>query len=108
MGFGDPIELEYSDPWVDDKNVSMCQQCRDPFTAVNRKHHCRRCGAVVCQKCSPHKVDLVGFAEPERFCRPCYAGAVVWWSCNDHVTTCAGSNRLRSFCHRYCRNDEVS
>ena len=31
---------------VNDKSVSMCQLCKEPFTITFRRHHCRACGKV--------------------------------------------------------------
>jgi hypothetical protein len=39
--------------WVDDKQVLFCHGCQAKFSVVRRKHHCRRCGNVYCNKCSP-------------------------------------------------------
>ena len=30
--------------------------CSRPFTIMRRKHHCRRCGACVCDRCSGKRV----------------------------------------------------
>nr|CCA18242.1 predicted protein putative [Albugo laibachii Nc14] len=38
--------------WVPDISVQQCMICRFDFSLWNRKHHCRRCGAVVCGSCS--------------------------------------------------------
>lgn len=42
--------------WVEDQKVDACMLCSAPFTLTYRKHHCRRCGKVICGKCS-HFVD---------------------------------------------------
>lgn len=34
--------------WVDDGDVSNCKICRAAFTPINRKHHCRVCGEIIC------------------------------------------------------------
>lgn len=44
--------------WVNDNRVSMCQRCMHPFTMMNRRHHCRACGSVVCHNCSRHSYPL--------------------------------------------------
>ena len=38
--------------WISDDYVHKCQICQDSFNALVRKHHCRNCGGVLCQKCS--------------------------------------------------------
>jgi hypothetical protein len=42
--------------WVPDDAADACTQCRSKFTLLRRRHHCRACGAVVCQSCSGNKV----------------------------------------------------
>merc|ERR1711974_312977 len=37
--------------WVPDKDVSECHYCKLTFTLFRRKHHCRKCGNVYCNKC---------------------------------------------------------
>lgn len=37
--------------WQPDDSVSACPLCQTVFTWYFRKHHCRRCGRVVCNKC---------------------------------------------------------
>ncbi|KAI9269868.1 hypothetical protein BY458DRAFT_489974 [Sporodiniella umbellata] len=48
------LKLKYRDgeqsvtKWEDDKTVKKCPYCESTFTLINRKHHCRLCGKVVC------------------------------------------------------------
>lgn len=44
--------------WVPDEEVTACQECHTAFNLINRRHHCRACGRVVCNKCSPNKLPL--------------------------------------------------
>jgi hypothetical protein len=32
--------------WVSDEAAVACLGCRQPFTALRRRHHCRVCGQV--------------------------------------------------------------
>ena len=45
-------------PWQPDSEVNECPVCSTPFTLFYRKHHCRKCGRVVCANCSPHRITI--------------------------------------------------
>eukprot|EP01137_Pigoraptor_chileana_P028846 Opistho-2@13246 len=36
--------------WKDDSSVRACPECGSSFGLLNRRHHCRLCGGVVCGK----------------------------------------------------------
>lgn len=44
--------------WESDLNAKSCRVCTRKFGLFSRRHHCRKCGLVVCDKCSPWKVFL--------------------------------------------------
>ena len=44
--------------WEPDAGVSKCPICRTTFSFWYRKHHCRKCGRVVCANCSPHRITI--------------------------------------------------
>ena len=44
--------------WQPDSEVSVCPICSRQFTFWFRKHHCRKCGRVVCANCSPHRITI--------------------------------------------------
>ena len=51
--------MEYVRPrWQPDDEVTDCPICEMPFTFWYRKHHCRKCGRVVCASCSPHRITI--------------------------------------------------
>lgn len=41
--------------WLDG---DACHRCRDTFTMLIRKHHCRACGQVFCGKCTSKTTTL--------------------------------------------------
>ena len=38
--------------WAPDSDVSLCMTCGRHFTLTRRRHHCRLCGRILCNKCS--------------------------------------------------------
>lgn len=38
--------------WASDKLVNLCPYCAKTFTFARRRHHCRACGAILCNNCS--------------------------------------------------------
>ena len=44
--------------WQPDGDVDRCPVCRTEFSFWYRKHHCRKCGRVVCAACSPHRITI--------------------------------------------------
>lgn len=44
--------------WQADSAVSECPICNTVFSFWHRKHHCRKCGRVVCSACSPHRITI--------------------------------------------------
>ena len=56
-----------------DTNPS-CNVCGGDFNALRRRHHCRNCGGLCCDKCSPTKCEIpyLGYFKPERVCTDCH------------------------------------
>lgn len=68
------LQLASREPWQRDEAVETCPVCRlVGFDALKRKHHCRRCGSVVCELCSPSKepLSIYAYDAPVRVCRDC-------------------------------------
>uniref|UniRef100_A0A5F8H7A3 NADH:ubiquinone oxidoreductase complex assembly factor 6 n=1 Tax=Monodelphis domestica TaxID=13616 RepID=A0A5F8H7A3_MONDO len=50
---------EHAAVWVPDSEATVCMRCQKAkFTPVNRRHHCRKCGFVVCGPCSEKRFLL--------------------------------------------------
>ena len=64
--------------WEADEDVLTCKGCSQPFSVVRRRHHCRVCGGVFCDRCAPkgaieiNNVDT-GKLQKERACHECVA-----------------------------------
>ncbi|OIT05700.1 PREDICTED: protein FREE1-like [Nicotiana attenuata] len=79
-GFVDLMKLmrplnEEKDFWVPDEAVRNCTGCGTDFSAFNRKHHCRNCGDIFCDKCTQGRVALTADEDalPVRVCDRCMA-----------------------------------
>lgn len=54
-----PKEIPSKSEWTPDSDAKICMCCRkQKFSLFSRRHHCRRCGRVVCDDCSKHRVQL--------------------------------------------------
>ncbi|KAH9641473.1 hypothetical protein HF086_006089 [Spodoptera exigua] len=58
-------------PWAES---DLCQECGTKFTLTMRKHHCRHCGRMLCNKCSNQDVPILKFGmnKPQRVCEICF------------------------------------
>jgi hypothetical protein len=54
--------------WVPDDFSKDCQKCDVPFTLLRRRHHCRLCGALVCNECSSNRKLIPTESKPVRVC----------------------------------------
>lgn len=72
-----PVEV-HAAVWVPDNEATICMHCnKTQFTVINRRHHCRQCGTVVCGPCSNKKLILPGQGggKAVRVCLQCYDAA---------------------------------
>ncbi|KAG7218397.1 hypothetical protein INR49_020432 [Caranx melampygus] len=65
---------EHAAVWVPDSEAAVCMRCQKvKFTPVSRRHHCRKCGYVVCGPCSEKKYLLPSqSSKPVRVCEYCF------------------------------------
>merc|ERR1712137_11471 len=66
----DPDEI--APVWIPDKLLKNCMLCDAKFTTINRRHHCRKCGKLVCGSCSSKKYKLENMGKVCRVCDMCY------------------------------------
>ena len=64
--------------WVADEAASECMACAEPFSLLRWRHHCRGCGAVVCDACAPDRAMVLPAHmgcgdQPQRVCTECRA-----------------------------------
>ncbi|KAM9554771.1 zinc finger FYVE domain-containing protein 26 isoform 3-T3 [Guaruba guarouba] len=61
--------------WIPDDTETICMVCKtERFTMFNRRHHCRRCGRLVCSSCSTKKMAVEACRENlSRVCDQCYS-----------------------------------
>jgi len=66
---------EHAAVWVPDNEATTCMLCKKTkFSVLERRHHCRKCGAVICANCSSKKFLLPSqSSKPLRVCDGCYA-----------------------------------
>ncbi|KAL2964248.1 hypothetical protein AAZX31_17G245700 [Glycine max] len=79
-GFGDWMNLikpadEEKDHWVPDEAVLKCTACGVDFGAFLRRHHCRNCGDIFCDKCTRGRIALTSDEDAlqVRVCDRCMA-----------------------------------
>ncbi|XP_074302414.1 protein FREE1-like [Silene latifolia] len=67
--------IEEKEHWVPDEAVNKCTSCGSNFNAFVRKHHCRNCGEIFCDKCTQGRTPLTldEDATPVRVCDRCMA-----------------------------------
>ena len=55
-----------------------CSKCKTEFGLVQRKHHCRACGNIFCNKCSSKQaiIPKYGIEKEVRVCDTCYGDLV--------------------------------
>jgi len=60
-------------PWDHDDSVNACSSCKDLFSFLRRRHHCRQCGHLFCGNCSDKVLKNVnGYNHPVRACNECF------------------------------------
>jgi flagellin-like hook-associated protein FlgL len=61
--------------WMANDASTSCLICSKQWSMKNRRHHCRRCGRLVCNECSMRTMACDDDEEAKRICDDCYEGA---------------------------------
>ncbi|XP_011866537.1 PREDICTED: uncharacterized protein LOC105561295 isoform X2 [Vollenhovia emeryi] len=57
-----PVNVPTKEEWIPNDRARECNCCKAViFSMFNRRHHCRRCGRVVCAMCSQHRMQVAGY-----------------------------------------------
>ncbi|KAI1711295.1 FYVE zinc finger domain-containing protein [Ditylenchus destructor] len=64
----------YEAPWIPDDKATKClmEGCNTKFNFVQRRHHCRQCGWLICRKCVGYAPVKVKDYERNKVCPSCY------------------------------------
>ncbi|GBP79999.1 Zinc finger FYVE domain-containing protein 26 homolog [Eumeta japonica] len=90
-----PEQVPTKDQWVHDYATDKCMLCRTSiFSMIIRRHHCRRCGRLVCHACSRHRMQVQTYPTGVKFrvCDDCYTQTMSKKSSNDHNPMMMSSN----------------
>lgn len=52
------LKNKYSRAWLKDSQVNECMRCNIEFGTWVRKHHCRNCMRIYCNKCTPYRKKI--------------------------------------------------
>lgn len=65
---------QYKVGWIVDCDLQECMMCTLPFSWTRARVHCRACGSLLCQKCSPFSTTVPCFEEKKgsRVCTNCF------------------------------------
>ncbi|XP_072751238.1 uncharacterized protein Sptz isoform X2 [Anoplolepis gracilipes] len=85
-----PINVPTKEEWIPNDKARECSCCKAViFSMFNRRHHCRRCGRVVCAMCSQHRMQVAGYPNSMfvRVCDNCKCQTILQMHAMQNVST---------------------
>ncbi|XP_048486112.1 zinc finger FYVE domain-containing protein 26 homolog [Plutella xylostella] len=70
-----PEQVPSKEQWVGDYSADKCMLCHTSiFSMIIRRHHCRRCGRLICHACSRHRMQVPTYPSGVKFrvCDDCF------------------------------------
>ncbi|PRP74676.1 hypothetical protein PROFUN_03598 [Planoprotostelium fungivorum] len=68
--YSQSLDASEAPVWIPDSKYKMCMICGSKFNLVNRRHHCRACGKIICNACSRERMQL-NTNKKSRVCKIC-------------------------------------
>jgi len=71
---GKEEDIEKAASWVPDLLMKACPGYMREFRFYVRRHHCRKCGTLICDSCSTKRLTIPSIHTqiPQRVCDSCY------------------------------------
>lgn len=65
----------FASSWIPNQAAFKCMRCLNKFTTTKRRHHCRKCGFLVCNSCSKQRavIDHIHPTKKLRVCMRCHS-----------------------------------
>ena len=91
--------------WIPDTCASSCQQCNAKFTFMVRKHHCRVCGEVICNKCVRSSRVIADWGQDSKVVKVCVGCKGATWMPDSEATRCVSCEKTFTLRNRkhHCR-----
>jgi len=69
-----PVEEKYEALWIPDDRATHClmEGCSSQFSTLRRRHHCRVCGWLICNRCTAKAPVKKHNFDVEKVCPQCY------------------------------------